>query len=69
MMSLVRDRFKDATVLSVAHRLDTIKDFDRVVVLDHGKVTEEGSPRDLLARPSAFRALYESMHTPESKSR
>lgn len=60
MISLVRDRFKDATVLCVAHRLDTIVDFDRVLVLDKGGIIEEGNPRELLARPSAFKTLYES---------
>ncbi|KAM0819840.1 hypothetical protein AB5N19_05656 [Seiridium cardinale] len=68
MMSIVKDKFEHATVLSVAHRLDTIVDFDRVLVLDSGKVIEQGNPRDLLTHPSAFRSLYESpMHVPENK--
>ncbi|KAK9415303.1 hypothetical protein SUNI508_02151 [Seiridium unicorne] len=68
MMSIVKDKFEHATVLSVAHRLDTIADFDRVLVLDSGKVIEQGNPRDLLTRPSAFRSLYESpMHVPQNK--
>jgi ATP-binding cassette subfamily C (CFTR/MRP) protein 4 len=36
--------FVDATILSVAHRLDTIMDYDKVLVLGEGKVLEYGSP-------------------------
>lgn len=61
MMTVIRDKFKDATVIAIAHRLDTITDFDRVIVLDNGRVVEIGVPRDLLSQPSSvFRALYES---------
>lgn len=67
MMNVVKDRFKECTVLSVAHRLETILDFDKVLVLDNGKIVEEGNPRALLNRPSAFKALYESSgHTSEA---
>lgn len=65
-MSIVKEKFKDSTVISVAHRLNTIIDFDRVLVLDSGRVIEEGNPRDLLKRHSAFKSLYElSLHLPE----
>jgi ATP-binding cassette, subfamily B, bacterial len=38
------------TVLAVAHRLSTVMDFDRVVVLHEGRVVEDGPPRELLRR-------------------
>ncbi|KAK8017726.1 P-loop containing nucleoside triphosphate hydrolase [Apiospora rasikravindrae] len=61
MMSVIREKFRDVTVLAIAHRLDTITDFDKVIVLDSGRVLEVGVPRDLLQQPSSvFRALYES---------
>jgi len=41
--------FKGSTIILVAHRLEGIMDFDRVVVLHGGKVVEEGPPTDLLA--------------------
>ncbi|OKL58744.1 hypothetical protein UA08_06298 [Talaromyces atroroseus] len=50
------------TVLTIAHRLRTIADYDRVVVLDTGRVIEEGSVRNLLARRgngAVFRRLCE----------
>jgi ABC-type multidrug transport system fused ATPase/permease subunit len=46
---LVHDEFQDHTLISIAHRLDTIMDFDRVVVLDKGCIVEDGNPRDLVA--------------------
>ncbi|MEZ4503174.1 MAG: ABC transporter ATP-binding protein [Dehalococcoidia bacterium] len=46
-------------VLTVAHRLSTAREADRVVVLDHGRVVEEGAPADLIARGGRFAALLE----------
>ncbi|KAI1841042.1 hypothetical protein JX266_012761 [Neoarthrinium moseri] len=63
MMSLLEQKFKDTTVISIAHRLDTILDFDKVVLLDEGAISEVGNPRELLSRASAFRSLYESSTT------
>jgi ABC-type multidrug transport system fused ATPase/permease subunit len=47
------------TIIAIAHRLETILDFDRIVVLHKGELVECDSPSNLLARPSAFRELYE----------
>jgi ATP-binding cassette, subfamily C (CFTR/MRP), member 1 len=61
MQKIIREEFKDCTVIAVAHRLNTIVDFDRVVVLSKGEIVEAGQPGKLLAtRGSAFKALYES---------
>ncbi|CDM37008.1 hypothetical protein DTO013E5_7172 [Penicillium roqueforti] len=57
MQGIIRDEFQDYTVLTVAHRLDTIMDSDVVAVLDQGRLAEYGPPRDLLARPSMFADL------------
>ncbi len=45
----IREEFKDCTILTIAHRLETIADYDLVVVMDQGKVAEVGSPLRLLA--------------------
>jgi ABC-type multidrug transport system fused ATPase/permease subunit len=46
------------TVLIVAHRLATVRDADRVVVMQEGRVVEEGRPEDLIVRnDSVYRRL------------
>lgn len=60
VQKIVRDEFKDATIIAVAHRLDTIMDFDRVAVVSEGRVVEFENPDVLMARESAFRELYNS---------
>ena len=62
MMSLVAEKFADRTILAIAHHLHTIRDFDMIVVLDHGRVVETGSPDELLSRESVFRDLWNRQH-------
>lgn len=49
---------KDRTTLIVAHRLSTISDADKIVVLDKGEVAEQGSHGELLARAGLYSRLY-----------
>ena len=61
MQQVIREHFADCTVISVAHRLNTIDDSDRVVVLGQGRVVEVGEPQALLKTDrSRFRELYET---------
>ncbi|VDQ01673.1 unnamed protein product [Trichobilharzia regenti] len=63
MNTVVGDRFKDATVIIIAHRLSTVMNTDRIVVLDHGRVVETGHPQDLLKNPnSRFAAMSKVRH-------
>ncbi|HTO56838.1 MAG TPA: ABC transporter ATP-binding protein [Pseudomonadales bacterium] len=50
---------KDRTSIVIAHRLQTIQEADRVLVLQHGEVKEIGTHDELLARPGVYRTLYE----------
>jgi ABC-type multidrug transport system fused ATPase/permease subunit len=45
------------TALVIAHRLHTIRDVDRIVVVQDGRAVETGSHDELLARDGAYRAL------------
>ena len=47
------------TVFVIAHRLSTIRHADQICVLDHGVLVETGTHEELLARPGAYRGLYE----------
>ncbi|KAJ7060884.1 P-loop containing nucleoside triphosphate hydrolase protein, partial [Mycena amicta] len=57
---VVRTDLRSATVLTVAHRIETIVEYDTVLVLDGGKVVELGAPAELLARGGRFAALAQS---------
>eukprot|EP00183_Erythrolobus_madagascarensis_P000582 CAMPEP_0185848574 /NCGR_PEP_ID=MMETSP1354-20130828/3399_1 /TAXON_ID=708628 /ORGANISM="Erythrolobus madagascarensis, Strain CCMP3276" /LENGTH=1448 /DNA_ID=CAMNT_0028548985 /DNA_START=55 /DNA_END=4401 /DNA_ORIENTATION=+ len=50
----VREEFADATILTIAHRLWTIADYDQVLVMDNGVVGEYGPPSVLLENPDGF---------------
>jgi ABC-type multidrug transport system fused ATPase/permease subunit len=47
----IRSDFKDCTILTIAHRLNTVVDYDRVLVLSFGKVKEFDTPANLLRDP------------------
>ncbi|MDN3239648.1 ABC transporter ATP-binding protein [Glycomyces tritici] len=50
------------TVVSIAHRLNTAHDADRVAVVEHGRITELGSHDELIARGGAYAALWQRWH-------
>jgi ABC-type multidrug transport system fused ATPase/permease subunit len=61
MQRVIREKFCNHTIIAVAHKLDTVLDFDRIVVLDAGQIVENGEPWMLLKDPkSHFGQLYAS---------
>lgn len=60
MQKVIREVFRDCTIIAVAHRLDTIMDFDRIATLQAGQLVEYDTPEALMKRDSALKTLYES---------
>lgn len=50
----IRTQFNDCTILTIAHRINTILDSDRIVVMDEGKIAEFDSPTALLANKNSI---------------
>ena len=50
----IRQEFSDCTVLTIAHRLNTIMDNNRVMVLDQGKIAEFDTPDNLLSKKDSI---------------
>ncbi|XP_011706262.1 PREDICTED: probable multidrug resistance-associated protein lethal(2)03659, partial [Wasmannia auropunctata] len=48
IQNTIRCNFKECTVITVAHRLNTIIDSDRIIVMDNGSIVEFGCPFELL---------------------
>ncbi|KFV53613.1 Canalicular multispecific organic anion transporter 1, partial [Gavia stellata] len=57
IQSTIRSEFADCTVLTIAHRLHTIMDSNRVMVLQAGRIVEYDSPEELLKKQSIFSAM------------
>ncbi|ORY23880.1 canalicular multispecific organic anion transporter 1-like protein [Rhizoclosmatium globosum] len=60
IQKVLREEFADCTILCIAHRLNTLMDYDRILVLESGKLMEFDSPIVLANRPSSlFSALID----------
>lgn len=59
ILNAIAERTADSAVLIVSHRISTIRHADEVIVLDGGKVVEQGTPAELLAAKGLFYELSE----------
>lgn len=65
MQEVIRSEFADHTIVMIAHRLSTLVDFDRVIVLDSGRLVESGNPSELLKDQSS---IFSKLHRGSSQS-
>lgn len=49
---------KGKTVIAIAHRLSTLREMDRIVVMNKGKIIEQGTPADLLKKKGKYAKLW-----------
>lgn len=54
IQNCVKTKFRECTVITIAHRLNTIADYDQVIVMDRGRIREEGSPWSLIQKEGMF---------------
>ena len=52
-------RFGSATIILISHRITTLSKADRVLVLDHGRISQLGTPEELRTQPGLYRQIYD----------
>jgi len=50
IQKLIKTKFKDCTVLTIAHRLATLKDADTIIVMEEGRIKDYGTPQYILSQ-------------------
>jgi len=68
IQKMVTEEFKAVTVLTIAHRIDTILHYDRILVMDQGSVAEFGPPEELLKRGGIFASLMQESREARRRS-
>jgi ABC-type multidrug transport system fused ATPase/permease subunit len=58
---------RDRTSVIIAHRLATVRRADEILVVDHGRIVQQGSERELLAQEGPFRRLARDLHGGEAR--
>ena len=54
----LKELMRGKTVIAIAHRLSTLKEMDRIVVMDNGKIVESGTHSELLAKQGTYYGFY-----------
>ncbi|ENN81636.1 hypothetical protein YQE_01967, partial [Dendroctonus ponderosae] len=69
IQTTIRQAFKDCTVITIAHRINTIIDCDRVLVMDHGQAVEFAAPHELLEQKNGHFAQMVEQTGPTMSSK
>ena len=60
IQKVIKEKFEDCIVINIAHRLNTIINYDRILVIDKGEIVEQGTPSNLYKRNGLFTELVKS---------
>jgi ATP-binding cassette subfamily B protein len=60
VQSALRTLLADRTAVIIAHRLSTVEIADRVLVLEHGRIVEDGSPSELVEGTGRYQELHQA---------
>ncbi len=64
IMETIKELMRGRTTLIATHRLATIHNLDQIIVLDHGRIVEQGRGQELISRAGIYAKLYSSGHFP-----
>ncbi len=64
IMKTIKELMRGRTTLIATHRLATIHNLDQIIVVEHGRIVEQGCGADLVARGGVYAKLYSSGHFP-----
>ncbi len=64
IMETIKELMRGRTTLIATHRLATIHNLDQIIVLDHGRIVEQGRGPELVSRAGVYAKLYSSGHFP-----
>jgi ABC-type multidrug transport system fused ATPase/permease subunit len=64
MQRALRKLTKGRTTITIAHRLSTVTRADRIIVLDKGRILEQGAHQELLAKQGIYHKMYQTLSAP-----
>jgi len=63
----IEKMIQNKTVIAISHRLSTLRNMDRIIVLEHGKIIEDGAPKELLKKNGVFAKFWKLQQLEENK--